>query len=229
MDVIGPFPGRVDADLLRRYREATNDRSVGMPPAAIVTQIWDAQEATRAALVPEALQSYAGVHGEHDVVLHRPLVVGEPLRTWVARHGVRPAGRNVLVTLRYETRDADDAVVAEQWWTTAYLGTSCEESGQRPPDHAFPDDARDRPLATYGVDVDAGMARRYAEASGDWSAHTSTSTPPAAAGPTGRSCTGSARWRCAFEGWWSSSPAAMPRAFVGWRCGSRRRCRWTRR
>ena len=171
MDAIGPFAGRLDAELIRRYRDATNDRSAGVPPLAIVTQIWDAQEASRADLVPEVLQRAAGVHGEHDVVLHRPLAVGEPLRTWVTRHGVRPAGRNALVTLRYETRDADDAVVAEQWWTTAYLAASCDESGDRPPDHAFPADARDRPLGTYEVDVDAGMARRYAEASGDWSAH----------------------------------------------------------
>ena len=34
-----------------------------------------------------------------------------------------------------------------------------------------PDDARARLIGTYRVDVDADMARQYAEVSGDWSAH----------------------------------------------------------
>jgi acyl dehydratase len=175
---VGPFPGRLDADLLRRYAAAT-DPSPGVvagaavPPVALVTQVWDAQNEARGALVPEELQRSAtgGVHGEHDVVLHRPLVPGEPLRTWVEGHGARPARRNALVTLRYRTLDVDDVLVAEQWWTTVYLGATCDAVGDPPPDHAFPDGARIRPLGTYAADIDEGMARRYAEASGDWSPH----------------------------------------------------------
>ena len=142
-------------------------------PLAIVTQLWDAENAGRAELVPAELKDAAsgGVHGEHDVVLHRPIVPGEDLRTWVAAHGMRPAGRNSLVTLRYVTRDGDGVVVAEQWWTTVWLGTTCEPTGEAPPEHAFPDGARERPLGEYTFDIDADMARRYAEVSGDWSPH----------------------------------------------------------
>ena len=175
----GPFPGCLDADLVRRYAAATRDPSpllragTAVPPVAVVTQIWDAQNAGRDAAVPEILQRSAtsGVHGEHDVLLHRPIVPGEPLRIWVEGQGARPAGRNSLVTLRYTAVDADDAVVAEQWWTTVYLGVSCDPVGEPAPEHAFPDDARERPLGTYTVDVDADMARQYAEVSGDWSPH----------------------------------------------------------
>jgi acyl dehydratase len=67
--------------------------------------------------------------------------------------------------------DAAEALVAEQWWTTVYLGTTCEPVGEPSPDHALPDDARERPLGSYVVDVDPDMARRYAAISGDWSAH----------------------------------------------------------
>jgi acyl dehydratase len=176
---VGPFPGRLGADLVRRYGAATNDPSPAVragevvPPLAIVTQIWDAQESARsAATSAELLRSASGgVHGEHDVVLHRPIVPGEALRTWVEGYGARPAGPNSLVTLRYATIDADDAVVAEQWWTTVYLGARCAPAGVPPPDHRFPEAARERPVGTYAVDVDAAMARRYAEVSGDWSPH----------------------------------------------------------
>jgi acyl dehydratase len=176
---VGPFAGRLDSDLLRRYAAATADPSpavqagTAVPPVVLATQVWDAQTEARAALVPAELQrsASAGVHGEHDVVLHRPLVPGEPLRTWVEGHGARLAGRNALVSLRYATVDAGDALVAEQWWTTVYLGATCDPAGRPPPDHAFPAAARKRPLGIEAVDVDEGMARRYAEASGDWSAH----------------------------------------------------------
>lgn len=176
---VGAFPGRLDADLVRRYAAATKDPSAtaqageAVPPVAVVTQIWEAQTAGREALVPEALVRSAtgGVHGEHDVVLHRPIAPGERLRTTVEGHGSRPAGRNALVTLRYLTVDAAGAVVAEQLWSTVYLGASCDQTGDPVPDHAFPEDARERLVGAYEIDVDADMARRYAEVSGDWSAH----------------------------------------------------------
>jgi acyl dehydratase len=140
---------------------------------AIVTQIWQAQNEGRSAAVPEEVQRSAtgGVHGEHDVVVHRPIVPGEALRIWVEGYGARPAGRNSLVTLRYWALDSDDALVAEQWWTTVYLGTTCEAVGETAPEHTFPDRARERLVERYSVEVDTDMPRRYAEVSGDWSAH----------------------------------------------------------
>lgn len=176
---VGPFAACLDADLVRRYGAATNDPSpavqagTAVPPVAIVTQIWNPQNEARDALVPAELQRSAvsGVHGEHEVLLHRPIVPGEPLRIWVDGHGARPAGRNVAVTLRYVATDEADAVVAEQWWTTVFLGVTCDPVGGAAPEHAFPPEAREEPLGTYSVDVDEGMARRYADVSGDWSAH----------------------------------------------------------
>jgi acyl dehydratase len=176
---LGPFAGCIDGDLVRRYAAATKDPSravqqgVAVPPVAVVTQIWDAQTEGRTALVSDHIQRTmtGGVHGEHDIVLHRPIVPGEPLRVWVEGHGARPAGRNALVTLRYAALDAGDRAVAEQWWTTVYLGTTCDATGDPAPDHTFPDAAREHLLGTYTVDVDTDMPRRYADVSGDWSAH----------------------------------------------------------
>jgi acyl dehydratase len=176
---LGPFDGAIDASLLERYAAATKDpsalvrRGQAVPPAAIVTQIWDAQEATRETLVAEHVRTGAagGVHAGHDISLHRPLVVGEALRTWVDARASRPAGRHSLITLRYTTLDAQESIVAEQLWSTMYFGVSCAEVGEAVPADDIPDAARAQPLDTYSVDVDEDMARRYAEASGDWSAH----------------------------------------------------------
>jgi acyl dehydratase len=175
----GPFGGCIDADLIRRYAAATKDPSPRVragqvvPPVAIVTQIWDAQNAGRDALIPDEVKetSSSGVHGEHDVLLHRPIVPGEPLVTWVEGVAARPAGRNAAVTLRYTTLDRHDGLVAEQWWTTVYLNTTCAPVGAALPDHAFPDEARQYPAGTFATAVDDDMARRYAEVSNDWAPH----------------------------------------------------------
>jgi acyl dehydratase len=176
---VGPFEGRLDRARLGGFAAATNDRTLdtpsgpSVPPLAVVTLLWEAQGASRPVLVPAHLRDAAtgGVHGEHDVVLHRPVVADESLTTWVEGWGARPAGRNSLVTLRYVTIGGEDEVVAEQWWTTLWLGVTCEAVGAPPPVHPFPEDARLRPLARWRELVDGDMARRYAIASGDWSAH----------------------------------------------------------
>lgn len=176
---VGPFPGQLDRDLIRRYAAATLDPSPAaqagnaVPVVAIVTQIWAAQESARAALVSPQMQASAsgGVHGEHDIVMHRPIRPGEVLQTWVEGLGARPAGPHATVILKYSTFDAHNELVAEQWWTTVYLNTTCGSVEERAPEHAFPESARSRPVGTYTVTVDDAMAGRYAEVSGDWAEH----------------------------------------------------------
>lgn len=176
---VGPFAGRLDPEVLQKFAAATNDPSDRVragkvvPPAATVTQLWDAQNAGRAALIPLEFQAAAtgGVHGEHDLVIHRPIVPGEPLQTFVEGRAARTKGSNSLITLRYMTFDAREALVAEHLWTTVWLGVTCEEAGDPLPSHALPEDARQRPLGSWCVDVDADMARLYAEVSRDWSPH----------------------------------------------------------
>lgn len=176
---IGPFEGRLDADLIRKFAEATRDPSARVrsaevvPPVAAVTLLWAAQEASRAELIPVEFQSEAtgGVHGAHDLVVHRPIHPGEPLQTWVEGRAARTRGSNTVVTLGYVTTDSRHELVAEQLWSTVWLGVTCQDVGEPPPGHPFPDAARDRHIGSWQVDVDADMARRYADLSGDWSLH----------------------------------------------------------
>jgi len=179
LDRLGPFPGRIDAELVRRYAAATNDPNEAsrsgsaVPPAAVVTQIWEAQEAGFAALVPAPVRSSmaGGVHGQHDILLHRPIAPGEPLQTWVEGFGSRRGGRHNLVTMRYLTHGDDGELIAEQWWTTVLLQAAGDPVGEAPPDHAVDRGAPPSRVGTYDVHADDEMPRRYAEVSGDWSAH----------------------------------------------------------
>ena len=170
---------RVDAEFLQRFADTTRDPSpsvragTAVPALAVVPLLWEAQGEARPALTEPTVEKTAAgvVHGEHAVVVHRPLRPGEPLRLWAEGHSARPAGRNALVTIRYTALDRHDAVVVEQWWTTAYVEAACESVGEGPPEHRFPEEARQHPVGTYAAELDAEMARRYAELSGDWSEH----------------------------------------------------------
>ncbi|HZQ59434.1 MAG TPA: MaoC/PaaZ C-terminal domain-containing protein [Acidimicrobiales bacterium] len=178
-DRLGPFPGRIPRELVRQYAAATRDPNgraaagEAVPPVAVVTQIWEAQQAGFTAVVPDEVRASmtGGVHGEHDVVLHRPIVPGEDLRTWVQPWGARRGGKHALLTLRYATYDTADALVAEQWWTTVLLNATGEPVGEAAPDHTFPEAARAHHVGDYRIDADGDMPRRYAEVSSDWSPH----------------------------------------------------------
>ena len=64
------------------------------------------------------------------------------------------------------------ALAAEHWWTIFFPG--CDELadvGPEPPDHTFPEAAREHLVGSITQHVDAEHATRYAEVSNDWSAH----------------------------------------------------------
>ncbi len=176
---VGPFDGRVDAPWLARFAAATTsgldeivDQSA-VPPVALAARLWTAQNEARLALIPRPFEASAksGVHGEHQVLLHRRIEPGEPLLTWVEGHGARRVGHNAAVVLRYGTFDGAGTLVAEQWWSTVFLGVECDATGITAPDHAFTAPARASPAARWSTEVDHAMARRYADVSGDWSPH----------------------------------------------------------
>ncbi len=176
---LGPFAAHLGRGFLAEYAAATHDPGAAARrgdvalPVALVTKIWEAQEAGRVALTAREVQDGAvgGVHGEHELLLHRPVQPDDELRVFVAGHGARASRDKSFVTLRYSMLDAHDELVAEQWWTTVYFGVGCDGVGEPPPDHTFPDAARDAPLGVHTVRVDDAMARAYAAVSDDWSAH----------------------------------------------------------
>ncbi|HET6733872.1 MaoC/PaaZ C-terminal domain-containing protein [Mycobacterium sp.] len=175
----GPFRGSLQPQNIAAYAAATGDSTAAVlnghavPAVFPVILVFAPQEAARADVPQAAWQRVrGGVHGEHDIVFHRPLVPGEKLDTWSWISAVRTARAGTQVVVQLEQIDANGAVAVEQWWTMVLLGLhGMADLGATPDGHRFPDDARAHPLGSASQHIDKDVARRYAEVSGDWSAH----------------------------------------------------------
>jgi len=175
----GPFVGTLDPSVIAQYAAATNDTNApvvagdAVPATFPVILIFDAQWAANAAVPKSVYQSGRnGVHGEHEVLMHRPLVPGETLETFSEPFAVRNTRAGARVVLRMEQFGTDGALAAEHWWTIFFPG--CDELadvGPEPPDHTFPEAARDHLVGSVTQHVAGDIATRYAEVSNDWSAH----------------------------------------------------------
>jgi acyl dehydratase len=177
-DRVGPFELPLGPELVRQFADATLDdspqfRDGGLvPPSFVATQVYRAQFAAIAELVPHDVFSVArsGVHGQHELLLHRPIASDEKVRTFVETHSAQPSGDNLRVTLHHSTLDDRDDLVAEQWWTTVLLGTTAEPTGPELRDYSF-SSAGKALVAEDVVRIDEVMARRYAHVSGDDNDH----------------------------------------------------------
>jgi acyl dehydratase len=175
----GPFAGHLDPVMIARYAAATGDRTATVlngratPSVFPVILVFTANEAARSDLGESVWERVrGGVHGAHDIVLHRPLLPGEQLQTWSQISAVRTSRSGTQVVMRFEQVDADGAIAVEQWWTMVLLGLQgVADLGSTPTDHRFPDDGRARPVGSAVHHIDGDVAQRYAEVSGDWSAH----------------------------------------------------------
>ena len=125
----GPFPGRLAPETIAAYAAATGDQTAAVldgravPAVFPVILIFTPEEAARAD-VPEGVWQHVrgGVHGEHDIVVHRPLVPGERLDTSAWLSAVRTTRAGTQIVVQFEQVDADGAVAVEQWWTMVLLG-----------------------------------------------------------------------------------------------------------
>ncbi|MET0168234.1 MAG: MaoC/PaaZ C-terminal domain-containing protein [Vicinamibacterales bacterium] len=175
----GPFPGRLDSDVIAAYAAATCDDTTSvlagraLPAVLPVILVFQAVETARNDVPAEAWRRVrGGVHGEHDIVLRRPLVPGETLDTWSQICAVRTSRAGTQVVVHLEQVDADGRVAVEQWWTMVLLGLDgLPDLGSMPAHHRFPDSARANPRGSATTHLDGRIAHRYAEVSGDWAAH----------------------------------------------------------
>ena len=175
----GPFPGRLEPDGLSAYAAATGDDTASVvagravPAIFPVILVFTAVETARADVPAEAWERVrGGVHGEHDIVLHRPLEPGEELTTWSQISAMRTSRAGTQVAVHLEQIDSDGRLAVEQWWTMVLLGLDgLPDLGTMPAEHRCPDAARANALGSTTFRVDERTAHRYAEVSGDWSEH----------------------------------------------------------
>ena len=178
-DRTGPFDLVLDTDLAAALARATLDDNPHyfdgstLPPTAIATQTYAAQLPSILELVPAAVfaEARGAVHGQHDLLLHRPIVPGEHLHSLVELHSAKPSKDNLRVTLLHRAFDDRQRLVAEQWWTTVLLGTTAGGTGPDLPRHGVTHVDGAAPIVEEVIHIDPDMARRYAEVSGDFSEH----------------------------------------------------------
>jgi acyl dehydratase len=168
------FDKYLDPDNVVAYALASNDDNPrylngdAVPPLFAVAVAWNAFMGV-SSLPPEAtVGQQGGVHGEHDLYIHKAMVPGTWLHTVSERSAVvcSKAGMNVFVKL--VTTDDDGDTVLEQYWSSLLRGpVSGGDQGEPPRDHTFADEARARPVGSVALPTTRDQTFRYAGASGD--------------------------------------------------------------
>jgi acyl dehydratase len=169
-----PVEFAVTRERIQEYAAATNDPiephahgDLASPVFAVVPSFQAAGEAAMKVIPPELMMMI--LHGEQDFHFHAPILPDTTVTTRAAPIGVQGRSSGVTVVVKTETRDGDDKLLNEQYWTTFVRGGQTEEgAGEGAPPHAFDESLRSRePDAAISQTFDADQTFRYAKASGD--------------------------------------------------------------
>ena len=164
-------PIAVTVEATRRFAEATNDPNPDYiegrlaPPMYALVPVLKTMVAAKKA-VTEAF----AFHGEHDLVILRPIEPGMTLGVVATVIGVRQRSAGVATVVRIETR-ADGELLNEQHFTSFVAGGHVtDEAGEDAPPHV-PDPPGDV-VTEVTMPLDADQTRRFAAAADDWDAYT---------------------------------------------------------
>lgn len=165
---------KVEAARTVAYAAATNDTNPRhtsgelAPPVFAVVPIWEAMGLAVAKVTPPEVLMRV-VHGEQDMLFHRPLVPGQVLRSRAATIGVRVLPSGTTLVVKTESRGEDGELVNEQWSTTFFRGVSeGEGGGESAPEHKLTAEVKGAgPLSEVTYRLDEDQTFRYADASGD--------------------------------------------------------------
>ena len=161
----GPFEHLVDARWVMAYNAGLGERSDEVHPLFPVCYEWPVSDAIRA--LP-ALKPIAGllVHAQHDLVIHRPLRVGETVCCSVRIAGVEPRSPGAFVVYRFETHDADGELVTVTNFGALYRGVKLDRAAGEAVEDPQPLDAK---LERVGeIAIPATAAHVYTECARIW-------------------------------------------------------------
>ncbi len=159
-----------------RYAAATNEHDERFlsgqlaPPMFATVPVRPAVRAAFDRAMPQGLPpSVPRLAGEQDMRFHRPIVPGTRVRSRARFLGISPKSSGTVLTYHLETREADGALLNEQYMTTFLPGVRWPaEAGERAPDRATVLSKRgDVRVARIEQRFDRDQTFRYSEASGD--------------------------------------------------------------
>ncbi|NUT34797.1 MAG: dehydratase [Hamadaea sp.] len=171
-----PHEFTVDADRTVAYAKATNDPLDAhlsgelAPPVFAIVPVWEAIIPAATTVLPADLLPLL-VHGEQDIVVHRPIVPGMRLRSQAKVVGVHPKSSGTSIVIRTSTVD-DRAEPVNDQHVVLFVRTPFTPEGdvlpaEPAPAHDFDERLRSTPPVTVHARVDDDQTFRYAEASGD--------------------------------------------------------------
>lgn len=105
------------------------------------------------------------VHGEEDIVHHRPMKPGETLVFTPSLESVEDKGKGATYTAKVTAATPDGEIVNEQWATIFVRGAG--SGAERPSGPGAEPPERLDEVASFAKHVDEGMPPDYAAASGD--------------------------------------------------------------
>jgi len=161
----GPFEHLVDARWVMAYNAGLGERSDAVHPLFPVCYEWPVSDAIRA-LPP--LKPIAGllVHAQHDLVIHRPLKVGETVSCSVRIVAAQPRSPGAFLVYRFETRDAGGSLITTTDFGALYRGVHLDRAAGEAVKDPQPLDAKLDRVAEIAIPATA--AHVYTECARIW-------------------------------------------------------------
>jgi acyl dehydratase len=176
-DVIGPVRYYCDPDEIAAFALAINDENPlyqegrATPPTYAVVPVFTAFMGMGGIPAEATEGAVGGVHGTHDLYIHKPIEPGMNLHTTCTRCTVTTSKAGMNVVVRLISRDDDGDVRIEQYWSSLMRGpVTGGDHGDQLADHMFPESARANLIGTVELPTTRDQTFRYAGASGDRSA-----------------------------------------------------------
>lgn len=161
----GPLEHLVDLRWVMAYNAGLGERSEEIHPLFPVCFEWPVSDAIRA--LP-ALKPMAGllVHAQHDLVIHRPLKVGETVHCAVRIAGAEPRSPGAFVVYRFDAHDAAGKLVTTTHFGALYRGVRLDRAAGEAIEDPQPLDAKLAPLGEIAIPATA--AHVYTECARIW-------------------------------------------------------------
>jgi acyl dehydratase len=170
----GPLVAYCDADEIAAFALAINDPNPlyqegrATPPTYAVVPVFPAFMGV-SPIPPEATVGMTGgVHGTHDLFIHRPIEPGMHLHVTAERCSITTSSAGMNVATRLMATDAAGELHVEMYWSSLMRGpVTGGDRGEAMADHAFPEEARSELLDKASLATTRDQTFRYAGASGD--------------------------------------------------------------